>query len=381
MTAVTTRRAPSRWAVLPVGMAAALVLAACGNGDGGGDGADGEAVELTVATAAQPTTPHALVTQWFFDEVEERSDGQLTFDVTPPDSLCDADEIAVCAQDGRADVGVSIPEYTPQLFAPLTVVSIPFTADSSQAVMQSLHQANNEHEGAQEIWEQNGLVPVAHWPVGRLLLGSAEPVEGIEDVAGQRWRVSGPYLQHAVEEAGGTNVALTAPETYEGIERGVADAVGFAIDGATDFGLMELLPYWTDPGTGHYSTFGMWMNQSAYEDLPDDLREVFDEVTEDLNAGTGVEMFAEGAEGQCEQLMENETTEAVDRWSEDATQEWSDLIGDDLQQRWIEDAEENGLDDASGYLDSYTAALEEAQSGEDIIEDPVVECIDRALEQ
>lgn len=366
-----------RHAALP--LVAVLALSGCGSGGGGGE-ADGDAVELTVATAAQPTTPHAQVSEWFFEEIEERTDGQLTFDVTPPDSLCDADEIAVCTQDGRADVGMSIPEYTPQMFAPLTVVSIPFTADSSQAVMQSLHLANSEHEGAQQIWEQNGLVPIAHWPVGRLLLGSPEPVAGVADIDGLRWRVSGPYLQHAVEAAGGTNIALTAPETYEGIERGVADAVGFAMDGATDFGLMELLPYWTDPGTGHYSTFGLWMNQSVYDGLPEDLRSVFDEVAEELNGGTGIEMFAEGAEGQCDQLLDNETTEGLDRWSEEATQEWSDLVGEDLQQQWISDAEDNGLADAADYLDIYTEALEEAD-GEDLIEDPVVACVDRALEQ
>ncbi|RNL85319.1 TRAP transporter substrate-binding protein [Halostreptopolyspora alba] len=376
MTAAKLNGISMRTVALPVGMTAALMLTACG-ADGGGE--DASAQELTVATAAQPGTPSAYVSEWFFDEVENRSDGRLTFDVLAPDSLCDADEIAECTKDGRADVGMSIPDYTPQMFPSLTVVSIPFTADDSQAVMQSLHQVNNEHEGAQRVWEQNGLVPISHWPVGRLLLGSSEPVENVADMEGQRWRVSGPYLQSAVETAGGDNVALTAPETYEGIERGVADGVGFAIDGATEYKLMELLPYWTDPGTGHYSTFGLWMNQGIYDGLDEEARGALDEVTEELNSGEGVRQFAEGAKGQCDRLLDSEDVEGVDRWDEEATEEWSELVGDDLQEAWVSDNEGN-LDDAAGYLESYTSALESADE-ENSIEDPMIECVDRALEQ
>ncbi|MBB4929578.1 TRAP-type C4-dicarboxylate transport system substrate-binding protein [Lipingzhangella halophila] len=372
---MTRKSAYARSVALPVGLAAVVMSAACG---GGAD--DDGSTELTVATAAQPDTPSNQVMQWYFNQVEERSNGQLTFDVLPPDSLCEADEVAECTQDGRADVGVSIPDYTPQMFPTDTVVSIPFTADNAHAVTQALDKANTEHEGAQQVWEQNGLVPVSHWPVGRLMLGSPEEVDSMADMQGQRWRVSGPYLQSAVEETGGSNVALTAPETYEGIERGVADAVGFAIDGAIDYKLMELLPYWTDPGTGHYSTFGMWMNQSTYDGLPEDMQEVVDNAAEDLNTGDGVEQFAEGAAGQCDTLLEGEEIEGVDRWSEEATQEWEDAVGDDLSEQWTSDAEDAGLEDASGYLDMYTSALEESEDAE-LIEDPVVQCIDRAEDE
>lgn len=376
------RRRPRRWALAAGLTSTALVLAACGGADngsgdatGGADGGDGESVELVVATMAEVGTVGAAVQDWFVSEVESRSDGRLTFDVTAPNSLCPANEISVCTQDGRADVGVSIPDYTPQMFPQITVVSVPFVAADQQALMQALYDVNHEHEGAMQLWDDNNLKMIAHWSAGRLVMASDQPVESIEDMEGLRWRVSGPYLQRAVEAVGGSNVALAAPETYEGIERGVADAASFALDGMVAYQLLELLPYYTDPGTGHYNTFGMWFNAEVYEGLPEDLRQVVDEVTAEVNGGEGTAAFRTVAEEQCVTVMEHENVQDFTAWSEEATQEWQDLVGDELLTQWVSDAESNGLSDAQSYLDTYMGLLEEYDAGEST--DPTVECVER----
>lgn len=377
------RRRPRPWAVAAAASSAALLLAACGGGDGDGDGeggatggaADGESTELVVATMAEAGTVGEAVQNWFVSEVESRSEGRLTFDVTAPNSLCPANEISVCTSDGRADVGVSIPDYTPQMFPQITVVSVPFVAADQQALMQALYDVNHEHEGAMQVWDDNNLTMIAHWSAGRLVMASDEPVESIEDMQGLRWRVSGPYLQRAVEAAGGSNVALAAPETYEGIERGVADAASFALDGMVAYQLLELLPHYTDPGTGHYNTFGMWFNRDVYEGLPDDLRQIVDEVTTEVNGGEGTAAFREVAEEQCTTVMEHENVQSFTRWSEEATQEWQDLVGEELRTQWVSDAEGNGLSDAQSYLDTYMGLLEEYDEGDE--SDPTLECIDR----
>lgn len=358
---------------MAVAATAAITLSACGQG---ASSAEGGSVTLTVATAATEGTPNAAVQDWFFEEVESRSEGRLSFDVLPTDALCAPPEVVVCVQDGRADVGISIPDYTPQLFPTLTIVGLPFSSENSQGVMQALYELHSEHEGAQKFWDQQGLTPIAHWSVGRLALGSKEPVESVDEVAGKRWRLSGPNLQAAAELAGGTNVALTAPETYEGIERGVADAVGFALDGPVNFKLMELLPYWTDAGTGHYSTFGMWFNKGKYDGLPEDLRAIVEDVQRDLNGGEGVKAFSEGAADQCQQMLDSPDVKDFSRWSEEASQEWEGKIGDQLKDKWLADAAAAGLEDPQSYLDGYLQKLDEAGTA-DLITDPVIDCVDK----
>lgn len=352
--------------------AASLVLAACGSGSIVKE--DGS-VELVVATMAEIGTVGSAVQDWFADELEARSDGMLTLEITAPNSLCPANEIAVCAQDGRVDIGVTIPDYTPQLFPQITVVSVPFLASDQQALMQALYEVNHEHAGAIELWERNHLQMLAHWSAGRLLLGSETPVDSISDISGQRWRVSGPYLQRAIEAAGGSNVALSAPETYEGIQRGVADSAAFALDGMVAYQLIDLLPHFTDAATGHYNTFGMWINTDSYEAIPEDLREIFDEVVVELNSGAGTAAFRVVADGQCDDMWDHDNVQSLNLWSDEATQEWVDLVGDELTEMWVKDATRNGLSDAQGYLDRYTELVAQYEVQDST--DPTLECIDR----
>ncbi|SDL10639.1 TRAP transporter substrate-binding protein DctP [Tessaracoccus oleiagri] len=364
--------------VAALGAAAALALTACGGGNADADSAAGETVTLNSATMVLPKTPNAPVQNWIYDQLEERSEGRIQIDRTEPESICAAAEIAECVRDGRADIGVSIADYTPQLFPTLTVVSIPFMVDNSQALMQSLHGANESNEAAQAKWDEVGLKMMAAWGPGKLILGSNEPMESMDDVAGVRYRVTGAFLQRAFEAAGANVIALTAGETYEGIERGIADAVAWTMDGAVDYKLMEQLSHWTDPNIGHYTAFSMWMNADVYEGLPDDLKAIVDEVIADVNSGEGMKAFNGVTEPQCDALLDFANTESVTAWDEAATEEWKNAVQDQLIEQWISDAEGNGLTDARGYLEAYQQELAAAADTPDLVEDPVTACVARA---
>ncbi len=387
MTNTNNRRVNRRSAALALTAVAALALAACGGGGGsietanGGDtnAGGGETVELVLASMVQETTPHFPVISWFFDELEARSDGRITIDRTAPESICKGPEIAECVRDGRADIGVSIPDYTPQLFPTTSVVSLPFTAYNASAVMKALYQLNTENADALAVWEKNGLELVGAWPVGRAIMGTPEKVSDVADMSGLRMRAIGPYVQGSVELAGANVIAMPAAETYEGIKSGVADGVLWSFDGPVDYKLMELLPYWTDPGIGHYTVFSMWINADLYNGMPDDLRAIFDEVRDDYNAGEGIKLFTEAAGHQCTSLLEFEGTEAMDRWSEEATAEWKDLVGDTMYSKWVEQATTDGLANAQAYLDDYIALIDELSAAPDLVEDPVTACVDTFL--
>ncbi len=382
-----------RYTVTAVLAAAALTLSACGGGggetngggstgaEGGGNtsdgGGSGETITINTATMVQPNTPNAPVVTWFFDQLEERSDGRIEIDRTEPESICKAPEIAECVRDGRVDLGISISDYSAQVFPSMTVATIPFMVENSQALMQSLYKVNMENESARAQWENAGIELIGGWGPGKLILGTNEPVDNVADIAGVRFRVTGAMLQRAFEEAGANVIALPAAETYEGIERGIADAVAWTMDGPVDYKLMEQLSTWTDPGVGHYTTFAIWMNKDFYDSIPDDLRAIVDEVRDELNGGAGMEAFNAVTETQCTSLIEFPNTEAFTAWDEADTAAWKDAVQSDLIEEWITQAEADGLADARGYLADYQAALDEASAQPDIVEDAVSACIDR----
>lgn len=358
MTFTPTTPRGARRAAIGIGLVGALALGACSSGGDSSAGGD-DAIELTVATSALVDSPNAAPQDWFLDAVEEATDGSVTFDRTAPEAICTAAEIVECLRDGRADVGVTIPDYTPQYFPTVSVVGIPFVGQNSAAITASLYDVHTQDEQAMGLMERNGLHYVSAWPVGRLLLGTDAPVESVADLQGISARASGPVVQQVLSDAGMSITAVTASESYEAVERGVIDGVGGAIDFAVNYRLMELLPYWTDPGIGQYSTFGMWFSTDAWDRLSAEQQEAITAVEQEFNEGAAVEAFNEQAATQCDEMLAASTVEDLTAWSDDATGEWIDEVGDSAREAWTTVAADFGLEDPDALLDAYESSLAE----------------------
>ncbi len=370
------RRMKSALAISAAGL---LALTACSGGSGGASGgssAEGESITINSMTMVLPNTPTAPAVEWFFNELEERSDGRITVDRTEPESICKAPEIAQCVIDGRADMGVSISDYSASLFPSVAVAGIPFMVDSPQALMSALYEVNQNNESAVAQWENNGIEFMGAWSPGTTIMGSKGAIDGVDDLKALKLRAIGSSLPSAFDMVGANVVSMPAAESYENIERGVADAVAWTIDGAVDYKLMEQLDTWTDPGVGAYTTFALWMNKSFYDGMPDDLRTIVDEVRDEFNAGKAMEEFNKVTEQQCSTLIDFPNTANLTAWSESATDEWKDLVQEQLITDYIAQSETDGLTDAQSYFDDYVAALDAAAASAEA-QNPFAACIDR----
>ncbi len=325
----------------------------------------------------QPNVPTAPLVEWFYSQLEERSDGRITVDRTEPESICKAPEIAECVRDGRADLGVSISDYSASLFPSMSVAGIPFMADNPQALMSALYEVNTNNDSAVAQWESLGIEYIAAWSPGTTIIGTNSQVTDIKGLNGLQIRAIGSALPQALDMVGASVVSMPAAETYENIERGVADAVSWSMDGPVDYKLMEQLSDWVDPGVGAYTTFTMWMNKDFYDSLPEDLRAIVDEVRDELNAGVGMEQFSTVTDSQCDVMLDFPNIKSLTAWDESATDEWKNLVQDDLIAAYIAQAEADGLADAQGYFDDYVAALNAAASDSTDILDPVAACVER----
>src|SRR5699024_4468104 len=218
--------------------AGVLALTACGDGVVEGGGAE-ETFEFTLANGALDGTQHHMVAEEYMDAVEEASDGAITFERTSFEALCAMNEVADCVRDGRADLGVTVTDYTPHLLPTLSVMSITFLNNDIQAAVQSLYEVHENYEPAQAQLESANLEYISTWPVGALLIGSKEPIESIDDVKGLSARAAGPVTQKSLEAAGVNVNAITAAETYESLQRGVIDSVAASLDFGVNYKVTE----------------------------------------------------------------------------------------------------------------------------------------------
>src|SRR5690606_17351937 len=59
-----------------------------------------------------------------------------------------------------------------------------------------------------------------------------------------------------------------------------------------------------DPGTGFYASVGFVMNAEVWESLPDDIKAVFDEVSEELMSGVAIEIYEEASQQACDAFLD-----------------------------------------------------------------------------
>lgn len=367
-------KGPSRLTQVAAAAAAALLgLSACSGAEG--SSAEGTTT-ITVANAALEGTPHAAVYEAYLDFIEDKTDGRIEFDRTSFEALCGMAEVAQCVSDGRADFGVSVPDYTPNVFPTSTLAGVPFLSPDIQATSAALHEMHTTNDQAMAMMEKNNLHYAATWPVGTLFIGSKEPVENIEDLKGLSMRASGPATQAVLEDAGVNMNAITAGETYEGLQRGVIDSVASALDFATGYKINEQVGYWTDPGLGQYSTYAMWWNASTFDALPEDLQTVIDEANAEFNNGLLTETYNEAVADVCQGMMDATTVENFDRWDDSASEEWRASAGDLGKSVWLKQAADSGLEDPEGYLEAYQASYESHVSEDNPI-DAAVTCADQ----
>lgn len=312
--------------------------------------------------------------------VEEASDGRIQFDRTDFETICPLNEVVECLRDGRADIGATVTDYTPQVLPTLTVVGIPFMNTDILATTAALYDTHMEYAPAVEALEQNNLQYVATWPVGSMFIGSNEPVESMDDLDGLSVRASGQATQMTIEAAGASITAVTAPETYEALQRGVINSVAAALDFTVNYGVAEQLAYWAEPGWGQYNSYGMWWSRSAYDSLPEDLQTVVDEVIEELNYGEATAAYNEQVQEVCKGMLESPDVEDFSGWSEEATEEWRDAVIDDAESLWLDLVDDYGLENGQEYLDEYRAAYDSHASGDNPL-DGAVDCVDQWQEQ
>lgn len=385
--------------LVAVGAIAVMVLAGCG-GDEAGDasspeasaadttapqtdaaGSDtesqpateappAEAVELTAQSYLSEGAALGRIAAWFYDEVEARTDGAVTFDRYWDGSLVEAVGIRDAIADGRLDVGQSSHAYQPESFPLTNVTGIPYVTDNVPAQSAAMTNLTAESDAYRAEWENQGLHLVAFLAVPPSVLGSSEPIDDIGQLEGMQVRGVDRFIP-ALEAVGANPVSLTAFEVYESLERGVVEAyTGVPFDVVGALALQEVAPHVTDMGQGNYAGAYLAMSTSTWDSLDPSVQQVIDEVAAEIPGLVG-EYYAEGEDASCTAFADADGTVSV--LPDDQVQAWADAIGDTIEVSWQDGVTAAG-GDPTAFYDLYQAQLEDAQGGYSDYESGLARC-------
>lgn len=316
---------------------------------------------------------------WWADEVESRTDGRVQITRSFGEGLVDLPAIAQAVTAGEFELGWWAPTFAPNDF-PLWGghMGIPFiTSDgeASQRAWIDLYENNELFQ--QEFHGQNLELMYIDGTSPGMVVGVRSPVQTTQDFSGMEIRGAG-LVARIFPAVGAQPVTMTGPETYEALQRGVIDAYsGLTLEAAVANRVHEVAPHTVDTGVGGYGVAGLIVNRDFFESLPDDVRQVLQDVSRDL-MDSGMWLDIETA--ACDELLDSEDV-TFTRLPEDEIEAWAAEVEEPILEAWLEMAEEGGVSREEA-LEFHEERIQLVRQYEETSTHPdaLAECVERFQE-
>jgi TRAP-type C4-dicarboxylate transport system substrate-binding protein len=184
----------------------------------------------------------------------------------------------------------------------------------------------------EELWERYNQKFLAFGPTGAYELITNFPVKSITDLRGHKVAAAGANLPW-LEGSGAVPVQSNLNEAYTCIQTGVYDGWVMWPDASYRFKLHEVAKYYTLVGFGACPIQGISINLDVWNDLPDSIKKIIEEVAaeyEDESARVAKEWDAEALE-----KMKKEGA-VVSSFSPEDSRKWAEGLADIPQLRATE---------------------------------------------
>lgn len=321
------------------------LLAACGDSD------DSSASEETTEGSGDAEyvfrLPHIVQTdhpahqaaEFFKEQVERESDGQIEIELFPNGELYGSDrELIEALQIGNVDISLVGTPSLGNFEESLYVLDLPFIFPNKEVPREAL--AGELGEELANKLEAINLKTLAWGYDGfRHLLNDKQPIESVEDLKGMKIRVQESELQQDIFVELGANASpLSFGELYQALQQKTFDGMEAPLSTIDSDKFYEVQSYMSL--TGHqYSGLALLMSHQIFEELPSDLQDIIvqaGKATEDVY----YELVDESEESLLQEYIENETfeiTELTDEQlqgfielSEPVYEKYADVIGQDI---------------------------------------------------
>lgn len=314
-----------------------VIVTACGNVEAEGETAghdDDSKEKITLKFAVSQPTTHTMnkvMYTPFMEEVTKRTDGQVEFEFYPSEQLGKIDDLLDLTGNGVVDIGIYIPNYYSSKM-PITssIMNMPGLFENSYEGSIVYHDLVKESESLINTdYSNNGIVPLFNLasPLTEFWTNGKE-IKVPSDAQGMKVRISSELTNKAMQDLKASPINITMAEMYEGMERGVFDAM--LLNGAStkDYGMEDLIKYGT-VGVGFGGgLLGVGINEKVFTGLPEHIQEVLIEVGDELTKSVA-------------QHYDDYTTEVIGQF-EDAGVEMHRLTDEEYAewQKFYEDFEE-----------------------------------------
>lgn len=293
------------------------------------------------------THPFAA-THWLWEEagarftrqVEEATDGRITFEVYPAAQI--GRETAGMVAAGLADIGIVAPSYESDVLPLSSVMELPGILSSSCEGAAQLTHLTSPGGALYENEFKNLGVHVLYVNVvpPYSLLTASQKIDSLAGVAGLKIRANGNAMTMAVSALGGVPVPVTASEMYDALTRGTVDGILLSVGSIQNNHITEQVNYAVEPiRLGQAVTFGV-IGLNQWESLDDETRQIMTQAGADTQSYLC--NFLDQREGREQEELVSAGKLEIVQLSDEEVARWDEALKATAGQ-WVEDMEAAGL--------------------------------------
>jgi TRAP-type transport system periplasmic protein len=302
-----------------------------------------------------PPTNHLMpeVYDEWAKELEKRTNGRVKVQMFPGATLGPANVQYDLVTRGIADIAIHVVGYSPGRFPLSAVLELPIFIPSAKV-------------GSRVMWELYEKYLKAEYSDVHLLALSVNAIEGIHttkkpirtaaDMKGLRMRSSGPQAAAALRAWGASPLNIPATETYDAMQKGMADGMIINGTGLKDFKFNDFLKCHTLLSI-RSPVVPVVMNLKTWNSLPPDIQKIIDEMSgRRLSMMHGEAEDKAGAAGIEEAKKLGHT---IITPSQSEKQTFQDMVKP-VNDEWIAEMEKKGLpgkkvfQDAQSLMEKYS---------------------------
>jgi TRAP-type C4-dicarboxylate transport system substrate-binding protein len=239
-----------------------------------------ESYKFNYTWFAPTTEPHTPPVNYFIDEINKRTQGNVKITYYPGGSLVKGPQAWDAVKKGVTDIDFPCMVYTPKRF-PLTYAwGLPLGIKDAYTATRIFNESYEKFKPK----EMDGVKILYIWGSPPMQLQTLKPLDtGNENLSsvlkGRKIRCNGVGADF-VKQLEGTPVAMPSTQIYEALQKGVVDGNIIASQALLAFKIGELANYeyqWNISVV----PFICIMNQKKWDSLPDDIKKVFEEVSQE----------------------------------------------------------------------------------------------------
>ena len=222
---------------------------------------------------AHKQTP--LLESWGKD-LEKRTNGRVKVNYYPAGTLVPAAQSYDAVTKGISDVGNHVLGYTVGRFPLTEILDLPLGYPNNtvptklaNAFYAKFHP--KEFNDVKILWFHAQAPGIIHT--------KTKPINKLEDLKGMKMRTYGSNAR-LMSLLGGTPVAMTMPEVYDALSRGVAEGLMCAYEATEGFRFGEQLKYSTENfATSYSAVFVVVLNKDKWNSMPPDIQKIIDAMS------------------------------------------------------------------------------------------------------